>query len=250
MLLDHTMRTSGAFLFQRRSWILLLFLPLLAVSFPHEEVIERVAGDRIEDAYEVACLVLIFGGLMLRALTVGFVPGRTSGRNVKGQVAEVLNTTGAYSLCRNPLYLANCATYLGVVLLTQNLLLGATFALVLSLYYERIILAEEGYLLGRFGAEYSDWAARVPAFWPRLGSWRRPALPFCARSVLRREYTGWFAAVVAAMAITIAGDALSGEVGESLIESGQIAQLAGATAIFLILRTLRRRTRLLDVPGR
>jgi protein-S-isoprenylcysteine O-methyltransferase Ste14 len=249
MLLNQTMRSSGELLFRHRSWLLLLFLPVLAVSFPREETIERLAGDTIEDAYEMGCLVLVFGGLLLRALTVGFVPAGTSGRNVKRQVASVLNTTGTYSLCRNPLYLANCMIYLGVVLLTQNLLLGTTFALVLALYYERIILAEEAFLLESFGDDYAAWAARTPALWPRRGGWRRPALRFSIRSVLRREYTTWFAAIVAAMAVTVAGDLLSGEAGEAL-ETGQLAQLAAAAAIFVTIHVLKHKTRLLDAPGR
>jgi protein-S-isoprenylcysteine O-methyltransferase Ste14 len=249
MLLSQTMTTTGEVLFRRRSWMLLLFLPLLAVSFPREEIIEKIAGDTIEDAYEVGCLVLVFGGLVLRALTVGFVPARTSGRNVRGQVAGVLNTTGLYSLCRNPLYLANCITYLGVVLLTQNLLLAVTFALVLALYYERIILAEEAFLLAQFGDEYSDWTTRVPAFWPRLGGWRRPELPFSMRSVLRRENPSWFGAIIAAMVVTVAGDMLSGE-EQGFLEAGQLAQLSVATAVFFTLRLLKSRTRLLNAPGR
>ena len=47
---------------------------------------------------------------------MGFAPRGTSGRNTLGQVAEVLNTSGMYSVVRNPLYLGNFVIWLGLAL--------------------------------------------------------------------------------------------------------------------------------------
>ncbi|MGC9453013.1 MAG: methyltransferase family protein, partial [Oceanipulchritudo sp.] len=44
----------------------------------------------------------------------------TSGRNTKQQVAYSLNTTGFYSVVRNPLYLGNFFMYLGIALFTHH----------------------------------------------------------------------------------------------------------------------------------
>ncbi|MGB8874133.1 MAG: hypothetical protein WCC75_12145, partial [Desulfobaccales bacterium] len=48
------------------------------------------------------------------SLPWGLPPRGTSGRNTQGQVAETLNTTGIYSLVRNPLYLGNFLIWLGL----------------------------------------------------------------------------------------------------------------------------------------
>ena len=175
MLLGQSMQALGGALFRWRSYALLVFVPLLTWAVVQGEPIERAIGDTWGDAYEAACVGLVLVGLVLRAVTVGYVPRRTSGRNTSGQIANVLNTTGLYSLTRNPLYLANCVIYLGMVLLTQDLLLSLAFALFLALYYERIILAEEAFLLRRFGESYLAWAADVPPFLPRLWGWRQPS---------------------------------------------------------------------------
>jgi protein-S-isoprenylcysteine O-methyltransferase Ste14 len=242
------MRAEGGTLFRWRSMALLVFLPLVALAVRQAEPVERQLGEFWGETFEIACIGLVVAGLALRAFTVGFVPARTSGRNTRGQVASVLNTSGVYSLTRNPLYLANCLTYVGIMLYTQDLMLALAFALFLMIYYERIILAEEAFLVGLFGDEYRTWAADVPAFLPRLTGWRRPALPFSLRSVLRREYPGWLAAALALAAIDLAADYFGAE-AESLIDDDWLSTSAVAGAMFLIVHTLRR-AGVLEVPGR
>lgn len=249
MLLDRHLAQSGSVLFRWRSFVPLLFLPFLILALRQLEPVERFAGDAVGDAFEYLCLSIILAGLSLRAFTVGFVPGRTSGRNTGGQVADVLNTTGIYSLTRNPLYLRNCLAYVGVVLFTQDLLTAFLFTLMLALYYERIIMAEETFLLARFGEDYAAWTARVPALVPRLSGWRPPALPFSARTVLRREYPGWFAAVPALLVIEALGDLLEGETGALLDPGWAIAGLVALT-VYVTLRTLKKRSTFLHVEGR
>ena len=239
MLLQQTMRATGEALFRWRSFAPMIFVPLVVLSMRRDEPIERLLGDAWGDAYETGCIVLVGAGLALRAATVGFVPAGTSGRNTKEQAASVLNTKGLYSLTRNPLYFANCLIYLGVVLFTQDMLLGLAFALFLALYYERIILAEEAFLVARFGDAYHSWAAEVPAFMPRLSGWIPPALPFCARTVLRREYPGWGGAVVALALVDIGGDFLSVD-GETVVDDGWLIAATAAVGIVLTLRLLKR----------
>ena len=245
MLLGEGMRASGGRLFRWRSFVLVIFLPLIALATMRGEPIERALGAFWGEAYEAACIALVLAGLGLRAMTVGFVPAKTSGRNTAGQVAASLNTTGWYSLTRNPLYLANCLIYLGVALYAQDLLLALALAFFLALYYERIILAEEAFLLERFGDDYRTWAAEVPVFFPRFHGWRRPALPFSLRSVLRREHATWLAAVLVLAAVDMAAD---------YVTQGYTydwnTTLALGLAGYLILRWLSRRTQWLRVPGR
>ena len=48
------------------------------------------------------------------------MPAGTSGRNTAKQVADTLNTTGLYSLTRNPLYLGNAVIYMAIACFLQN----------------------------------------------------------------------------------------------------------------------------------
>ena len=100
--------------------------------------------------------------LAIRAYTIGHTPKGTSGRNTKKQVANALNTTGAYSLVRNPLYLGIFFMGLGVALFAHLWWLTLIYVLAFWLYYERVIFAEEAYLRDKFGAEYLSWADRTP----------------------------------------------------------------------------------------
>lgn len=250
MLLHERLEASGRSLFQRRSYALAALLPLLAFAIWRGEQLDEWMGPAWDDdGFERVCVAVAVAGLLMRALTVGFVPRRTSGRNTAGQVADALNTTGLYSLTRNPLYLANAVTYLAIATTTQDPLLVAAVALFLALYYERIVMAEEAFLLEKFGADYQAWAAEVPPFLPRLRGWRRPALPFSLRSVLRREPPSWLGALVALALIDIAADAVEGD-WVDIVEGSYLAALALVVPAFLLLLGLNRFTTLLRVPGR
>ncbi len=64
-------------------------------------------------------------GQGIRIWVAGFAPKDTSGRNTKEQKASVLNHTGLYSLCRNPLYLGNFLMMLAPCILLGNWLFMA-----------------------------------------------------------------------------------------------------------------------------
>ena len=248
MLLADKLKRSGDFLFRWRSFILLGFAPFVWNAASKPEAIELAIGPLYGGIYEATCIALVVTGLLVRAFTVGFVPGGTSGRNTAAQLAKKLNTTGMYSLTRNPLYFGNCLTYAGVFLYTQDVLLALVAILFLVIYYERIIMAEEDFLCDRFGDAYREWAHDTPAFFPRLNGWKRPALRFSPRTVLRREYSGWFAAVICLFLIQAYGDYFVEKDG-SLDKPWLIAVAAGAV-IYVTLLTMKKKTRLLAVPGR
>jgi len=69
-------------------------------------------------------------GLGTRILTIGHTPQRTSGRNTKAQVAETLNTTGLYSMLRQPLYLGNFFMGLGLAFFAHLWWLTLLYSLV------------------------------------------------------------------------------------------------------------------------
>ncbi len=253
MLLKDRFAAHGTFLFRWRSFLpLILLVPALA-ALPQSGYLEAWFGEGVEDLWTVFCVVVAFAGLGVRIATVGFAPAGTSGRNVKGQRAERLNTTGLYSLVRNPLYLGNAITLLGFVLAFQVWWLPLIAVPCVFLYYERIVYAEERFLQQAFGTEYESWASVTPAFIPSFRNWRRPDLPFSLRSVLRREYHGFFL-IVAVMFLIEAGSDLIGEgqgVAEWFLEDyGWSVFLAAGVVIYAAIRTIRKTTSWLAAPGR
>jgi protein-S-isoprenylcysteine O-methyltransferase Ste14 len=247
MALREELERAGNWLFRWRSYVpLLLIVPMLAAMHHPEHLAQDRAGN---DAWAVFCLAVSLCGLGIRVLTVGHVPRGTSGRNTRdGQIAEALNTTGMYSLVRHPLYLGNFTIWIGISLFCRLWWLTAIFALVFWIYYERIMFAEEEFLRRKFGEAYLAWADSTPALVPRLARWKRPDLPFSLRTVLRREYPGLFGICTCFFAL---------EAYQRVVIQGQWRPnplwtgifLAGF-ALFITLRTLKRKTTLLTVEGR
>lgn len=246
MTITDTLVHSGHWLFRRRSYLpLALFVPVLAELWTTPGAAERAR----EPVWAGACLAVNLLGLTVRLLAVGHAPQGTSGRNTQGQIAEVLNTTGLYSLVRHPLYVGNALMWLGPALLPGSWMLAALVLTMIVLFYERVAAAEEAFLGERFGREFATWVTRTPAVWPfPLSRWRPPALPFSWRSAARREYSGLYGSVVSfAVLEVVAGYVVTGRVGLSREWS---AIVVAGTVTYLVLRTLKRRTRVLHVEGR
>lgn len=126
-------------------------------------------------------------GAGIRIVTSGFAALGTSGRAKVAAEAAELNTTGPYSLVRNPLYLGRILNFTGLAMLSGSLGFAAVVLLAAVLIYERISCYEEQYLRGRFAAEYPEWAARVPALFPRFHEWVKPKYPFWWKRMIWRE---------------------------------------------------------------
>lgn len=187
MALREEFRTHGNWLFRYRSYLPLLFLPIILIQIRHLNSGQYCQLDQIR---EWVCLAISLFGLGIRMYTIGHVPPGTSGKNTTRQVADALNTSGIYSVVRHPLYLGNFFMWLGIILFARSWWLVLVFMLVFWLYYERIMYAEEEFLREKFGAVYIEWAAKTPAFLPNLSNWQPPNLPFSWRFVLNQEYRG------------------------------------------------------------
>lgn len=152
MALRQELETQGSWLFRYRS-----FLPLIVIFIGLAVFIEtnwNRSASECSPYYEIICLLISMFGLGIRIYTVGFTPKNTSGRNTKaGQVADELNTTGIYSIVRNPLYLGNFFMWFGLALFTENVWFIISFILSYWIYYERIVFAEEQFLERKFGNE-------------------------------------------------------------------------------------------------
>ncbi len=102
-------------------------------------------------------LLLASLGALIRIKTSGHAALGTSGRVKAAAEAAELNTTGPYSLVRNPLYVG------------------------------RISLYEEEFLIGKFGNAHRTWAENVPMLWPKLTRWVPPKYKFWWKRMIWRE---------------------------------------------------------------
>lgn len=248
MTLNDNIKHQGAFLFRWRSYLPLLAMPLFIAALFHSEYFERTFGDGINNLWEVLCVFISFSGLLIRVLVAGYVPRGTSGRNTRWQAAETLNTTGMYSIVRNPLYLGNFVICLGVFLFVQVWWLVLIAVVGSYLYHERIVFAEEDYLEKKFGSTFLDWAKKTPAFWPRFENWQKPELPFSFKTVIRREFSTMFSIVASLTALSIAADLFSErklEIEPSWVVFFLTGLLSYCTVLFL-----KKKTTVLNVAGR
>jgi protein-S-isoprenylcysteine O-methyltransferase Ste14 len=249
MAMIEELERSGNWLFRGRSYFPLVLYALMAVVIGMKwDPLFR----EFDTVIALCCIAVSMLGLVIRALTLGYTPRGTSGRNTKaGQVAEVLNTKGMYSLVRHPLYLGNFFMWLGIMIYVGNLWFTVVCCLLYWLYYERIMFAEEGYLRVKFGQSYLDWSVDVPSFWPRNLKWKSPDVDFSVRNVLKREYNGFFA-VFLSLALVSAGKTYIHITTdwEALLNPFWQKALIGSFAVFFTLRSLKRYSRLLHVEGR
>lgn len=87
------------------------------------------------------------------------------------QAHSGLVTGGLYARVRHPQYLGLFLIIIAL-LLQWPTLITLLMAPVLFMAYRRVARREERVLIARFGEQYAEYRARVPAFVPRL--WRKP----------------------------------------------------------------------------
>jgi protein-S-isoprenylcysteine O-methyltransferase Ste14 len=250
MLLLPKIVHDGQNLFRWRSYIPLLLLPLILLACPEAERVEKAFGAFIHHIGFFVCLFVSFTGLAIRWFTVGYAPSGTSGRNTRYQRADALNTTGLYSIVRNPLYLGNYLAIIGVVLSLMVWWLPVIVTLLYWLYIERVIAAEEAFLSEKFGASYFAWAENVPTFLPKWSLWTPPETVFSFKRVMRREYNGVLAVAVSFFILEGVLDILFEH--ESFADwfsddKAWFVVLLVCAVLFLVLRYLKKKTGLLRV---
>ena len=245
MALVHELEKTGNWLFRRRSWFPILFVVggLAYISVPGN------SPGPFSLKREMIWLGVTLLGELIRILTVGFAPGSTSGRNTtQGQVAKVINNTGAYSMVRHPLYVGNYLMWLGPVLFLGSVEVAIIFSLVYWIYYERIIFAEEQFLRSKFPGDYDKWAEETPAFLPSFRNFRKPELSFSLKTVIRREYTSVLAIFIIFAFLDFCRNYLENR--ELKLSGTWLYLLASALVIWIVVRILHKRTRFFRVEGR
>lgn len=246
MSLRFEFENTGSWLFRYRSFLPLLTAPLFVAAFLSFDYLG--GSEWLDDLWDFFCFSISLCGLGVRMLVAGYAPRGTSGRNTHKQIAQVLNTTGLYSLVRHPLYLGNFLIVLGVLAFFHDVYLLLLVSCLYALYYERIMFAEERYLKEQFHEAFEEWSAVTPAIWPKWHGWKQPEMPYSWRTVLRREYTAFFGITLAFSLLEVIGDSRA---SHALVVEWPWVVIGGiGTAGYLVLRALKKHTRVLQVAGR
>jgi len=192
MALRDEMTEQGNFLFKHRSYLPLVIVIVGLIAFVQNELNSNInQGSLFNEIYEICCFLTSLFGLVIRMMAIGYSSDNTSGRNTRvGQVADTLNTSGLYSLCRHPLYVGNFFMWLGIAGFTQNFWFIAAFVFLYWVYYERIMYAEEHFLIDKFGEKYLAWSKKTPAFIPRFKNWTPSVNTYSYAKVIKQEKTG------------------------------------------------------------
>lgn len=130
-------------------------------------------------------IIALFGGLT-RMTSVGFSKPVTSGRE-NYLKAENLNTSGLYSLVRNPLYVGNFFIYNGILIAYSSIYALVLLNVFFVFNYYFIIFSEENFLKKQFGAEYENYLKRVPSVVPNFKEYKKNEGKFSFLKVILRE---------------------------------------------------------------
>lgn len=248
MALRHSFEKTGIFLFRHRGQFPLI---LFAIAVP---VLIFTDNRRILDsdlAYWSLLISSVFISLigqLIRSIAIAKSSKQTSGRNTWGHEAKALNTTGIYSTVRHPLYLGNFFIWIGIVCFIGNVWFLIIATLLFWLYYERIMFSEEVFLEEEFGDEFVNWSLKTPAFIPSMMNYKKSAVSFSMKTLLRREYPGISAAIIGFLFVDFARNWIVFGEPQWLISHGVVLFIA--LMISLVLRTLKHHTKILNEDDR
>jgi protein-S-isoprenylcysteine O-methyltransferase Ste14 len=156
----------GNFFFKYRNWIFIIFYAALFIPswplFSPARFGEKYYVWPIAIGLFITCL-----GQLIRGLTIGLAYIVRGGKEGK-PYAEGLVTEGIFKHCRNPLYVGNILMLLGVGILANSLVYVAIVIPLFLFIYQAIVLAEENFLRGKFGAGFDTYCSRVSRWWPNL----------------------------------------------------------------------------------
>jgi protein-S-isoprenylcysteine O-methyltransferase Ste14 len=157
----------GNFFFKYRNNLFILLYILLWMPGP-QLFTEAAFGPQYWLIPLVFGLVITVSGQLIRGITIGLAYIIRGGKDKK-VYAEDLVTTGIFSHCRNPLYVGNILMLFGVGIMSNSLLYTAIVMPLFLFIYQAIVLAEENFLRGKFGAAFDAYCAKVNRWFPSLG---------------------------------------------------------------------------------
>ncbi|HAH87086.1 MAG TPA: hypothetical protein DCL60_06905 [Armatimonadetes bacterium] len=149
----------------------------------------RIAGLRLPFLYAMALLTVVaakgplawqWGALILFGALVRIWAAGHICKN------ELLAASGPYAYVRHPLYLGSFLSALGIFFMIGRPALTVLFAAGFALFYGCKIWCEEVFLSSKFGAGYSSYRQRVPAFFPNpFKIWGKTPYAFSIRKAIQ-----------------------------------------------------------------
>ena len=182
----------GNFFFKYRNLLFILLYGLLFLPSP-EFFTENIFHTDYKTWPLVIGLFVTVLGQAIRGATIGLAYIVRGGKDKK-VYADHLVSTGIFSHCRNPLYVGNILMLLGVGILANSLIYVAIIMPLFLFIYQAIVLAEEHFLRGKFGADFDAYCARVNRWIPSLKgiSTTFSSMEFNWKRWVLKEYTTQF----------------------------------------------------------
>ena len=108
---------------------------------------------------------------LIEAFGISFIGAAILGRlwctlYIGGRKSDMIVSAGPYSIMRNPLYFFSAIGALGVGAQSGSIAIALFLAILCVAAFHIVIRREERFLAGQFGADYQDYLAKVPRFWP------------------------------------------------------------------------------------
>jgi protein-S-isoprenylcysteine O-methyltransferase Ste14 len=91
---------------------------------------------------------------------------------IGGRKSDMVVSAGPYSIMRNPLYFFSTLGVLGAGAQSGSIIVAFFLAILCVAAFHIVIRREERFLAGQFGADYQNYLAQVPRFWPNLRLFR------------------------------------------------------------------------------
>lgn len=182
----------GHFLFGYRDYLIpLTFLALMVTTTPEFPF----DSERLDWWMDVLGIAVVLIGQTLRMLVIGFVYIKRGGYH-KRIAATSLVREGFFAHSRNPLYLGNLLILFGLILIANCRWWYLFAAPGFMLTYWAIILAEEDFLLKKFGKDYEDYCRQVNRLIPNFTGLRQSlrSYAFDWKRVIQKDYGSIFTA--------------------------------------------------------
>jgi protein-S-isoprenylcysteine O-methyltransferase Ste14 len=146
------------FVFRNRA-LLITGIALLTLFTLYADTHSRMLSERQDFILAMIALPLLFVGLLVRLWASLYI---AHGRNKK------LVSSGPYSIIRNPLYLGNCLSLTGALILTGSASATLVAMTGVALLYYFIIRYEDERLEAHFGDAFIEFKKSVPRVLPRI----------------------------------------------------------------------------------
>ena len=154
------MNKLAKILFKYRSYTPIPFLVVMFFFFRASEL-SLIVG-----------FVVAVTGELIRFWGVSWAGSET--RTTSGVGGSFLVISGPFAHVRNPLYIGNILMYVGLGIMSFSLFpyLQIVALLFFLFQYYLIVGEEEEFLAKKYGADYDEFRKNVPAFFPRISSYK------------------------------------------------------------------------------